>query len=92
MPAPSVTSGASSDPNEIATYFAPSRPSVSIVATESTRRTFAVERSSFISTVTSPSGADGSVIRSTMPLWSPPTRTSAPSTSPATVLNVVFNR
>src|SRR6266404_5854297 len=87
---PSFTCGASFEPNETSMYLSPSNPSDLIDARESVFTMLRVDRSTFITTTTFPSGRSGSWSVCTVPLAIPPTRTLAPSTSPATLSKVAF--
>jgi len=88
----SLTSAAPALPKETARYLLPSRPSVSIAATESAFTRLAVARSRESVTSTWSVGRTGSRISSTVPLRTPPRRTSAPGMSPATLGNSARSR
>jgi len=83
------TLGEPAEPNEIAKYWLPNMPSVSIVATES-----CLMISCRFAEIHHHRDLFARFVRNSMlcttPLWTPPTRTSAPTSNPATLLNCAF--
>src|ERR1019366_2692702 len=92
MAPPSTTFAPLADPNEIATYSLPRRPSVSMVAIESCLMMLCVDLLRSIHTVILSVGLLGNSTLRTDPLCTPPTRTSAPESKPTTLPNCAFSR
>src|ERR1017187_3910678 len=89
---PSTTFAPLADPNEIATNSFPRSPSVSMVAIESCFMMLRLDLSRSIHTTILSVGLLGNSTVRTVPLCTPPTRTSAPVSNPTTLPNFAFSR
>jgi hypothetical protein len=81
------TGGAAALPTLSSMIRSPSRPWVSMRATESLRTRSPKRRAMVMSTRTLPPGSEGRVTPLTRPICTPASRTVAPSTSPPTSVN-----
>src|SRR6266478_8450628 len=87
MVSPGLSGGASADPIVISTSLSPSRPCVTMRASEFRGTRSAKRRANVRVTCTLPPGSGGSSTFVTRPICTPASRTVAPSISPPTSVN-----